>query len=185
MSRNLAMSEHFKANTDHPYFVTFTLQGWVDLFTRESFVNICLDSLRFCHHNQGLKIWDYVVMSNHLHLIIQHDECKLPEVFKSFKQFTANNIGKELKTNTQESRREWILRLFKYYAKYQKQNKEISVWKKTSKPFVLDTPDAFDNCQEYLHMNPVKAGYVLEPEHWHWSSACAQNPLKDILEQET
>jgi ABC-type spermidine/putrescine transport system permease subunit I len=39
------------------YYVTFTVHQWVDVFTRRLYVDILLDSLRFCQLNKGLEIF--------------------------------------------------------------------------------------------------------------------------------
>ena len=31
---------------------------------------------------------------------------------------------------------------------------------------------------EYIHNNPLEAGYVTNPESWYYSSACMVSPLK-------
>ena len=33
------------------YFTTFTVAGWVDVFTRDTYREILLDSIRFCQAN--------------------------------------------------------------------------------------------------------------------------------------
>lgn len=176
------MSEKYKANTDYPYFVTMTVQGWIDLFTRYDYIEIVLDSLRYCHQNKGLIIHEYVIMSNHIHLIIQHDEALLPGVIRDLKRHMAKQIIRTLETNTSESRREWILRMFVYYAKYLNQNTKYAIWRKTNRPIELSDPEKYGRCRDYIHQNPVKAQLVSEPHYWLHSSACEENLLKDILE---
>ncbi len=53
------------------YFTTATVVGWSDIFTREMYKTILLDSIRYCQLNQGLKIHAWVLMSNHLHTNLQ------------------------------------------------------------------------------------------------------------------
>jgi REP element-mobilizing transposase RayT len=50
-------------------FLTLTICGWVDLFTRAAFRDIVLDSWRYCAEHKGLQVWGFVFMSNHIHLI--------------------------------------------------------------------------------------------------------------------
>ena len=50
-------------------FLTFTICGWVDLFSHAEFRDIILDSWRYCSEPKGLQIWAYVIMSNHIHVI--------------------------------------------------------------------------------------------------------------------
>jgi hypothetical protein len=35
---------------------------------------------------------------------------------------------------------------------------------------------------DYIHQNPVKRGYVDEPEHWRYSSACNYAGRKGLVE---
>ncbi|MGE0589959.1 MAG: transposase [Cyclobacteriaceae bacterium] len=137
------MSELRKANTDHPYFITFTIAGWIDLFTRERYCEIIIESLRYCIANKGLKVFHYVIMPSHLHIIAQHHECKLAEVIRDMKSFTAKEILKAIQ-EPGESRREWLLYLLKGFAKGLKQNKEFVVWQKTNHPTELSQPQIYD-----------------------------------------
>lgn len=175
------MSEKYKANDDQPYFITMTLQGWIDLFTRDVYRKIFVDALRHCHEKKGLIFHEYVIMSNHCHLILQSFECQLSDILRDLKSHVAREIIKVLKSDETESRREWVMRLFRYYAKYLNQNKEFAVWRKSNRPIVLDNNDLYERCVNYIRMNPVKAGLVMKPHHWHYSSACDQNPINDIL----
>ncbi len=62
------MSELRKANTDLAYFLTFTVVGWIDIFTRNRYNEIIINSLKFCQVNKALDIFSYVIMPSHLHL---------------------------------------------------------------------------------------------------------------------
>ncbi len=56
------------------YFITCTVHQWVDIFTRKIYIDILLDSLRYCQQHKGLKVYAWVVMSNHIHLIVSSDK---------------------------------------------------------------------------------------------------------------
>jgi putative transposase len=73
-------------------------------------------------------------MSNHIHLIVKNEGGKLNDVIRDFKSFTAKQIIQEIESNPQESRKDWLLHLFKYHAKFKKQNKVYQFWQKTSHP---------------------------------------------------
>ncbi len=62
------------------YFLTFTVHQWADVFTRRDYTNIIIESLQFCQKEKGLKIYAWVIMSNHIHLIIQSDKTPLAQV---------------------------------------------------------------------------------------------------------
>ena len=112
------MSENRKAFAGEIYFVTLTVVGWVDVFTRKSYCDILIKNLRYCQLNEGLEIYAYVIMSNHIHLIVKREsEKELTELLGRFKSFTAKEIIKAIEENPQESRKEWLLHLFRFFAK--------------------------------------------------------------------
>ncbi|MEJ0104901.1 MAG: hypothetical protein WDO19_21120 [Bacteroidota bacterium] len=41
-------------------FLTFTIMGWIDIFSRQLYRDIILESFRFCQTNKGLRIGAYV-----------------------------------------------------------------------------------------------------------------------------
>ncbi len=57
-------------------------------------------------------LFGYVIMSNHVHLIIQSKDGKLSDLIRDFKKFTAKTILEKIQTEP-ESRREWMLKRFK------------------------------------------------------------------------
>ena len=64
-------------------------------------------------------------MSSHLHLIAQKkDQSLLSEWIRDFKSTTAKEIVKAIRTEPYESRKSWLDYLFKYFAKFSKQNAE-------------------------------------------------------------
>ena len=84
------MSAYKFDDPDGLYFVTFTVVAWVDVFTREDYVKIILDSLKFCQEEKKLIIHAWVIMSNHLHLIISRspDGASFSDIVRDFKKYT-------------------------------------------------------------------------------------------------
>ena len=95
------------------YFVTFTVHQWVHVFSRKQYIEILIDSLKFCQSKKGLKIYAWVVMSNHVHLILRSDDNKLSDIIRDFKKYTSTKIVKAIQENKKESRRSWLLWLLK------------------------------------------------------------------------
>ena len=56
------------------YFVTFTVVGWIDFFTRRSYKLALGNSLNYCVKKKGLRVYAWCVMSNHVHLIVRANE---------------------------------------------------------------------------------------------------------------
>ena len=102
-------------------------------------------------------------------------------VIRDFKRHTANQIIRTVESETGESRKDWLLHLFKYHAKYKKQNTKYQFWQKTNHPIELKTSAVIDQKIEYIHNNPVKAGLVLKPECWQYSSANQLNNIDVLL----
>jgi putative transposase len=95
------------------YFITSTVHQWVDVFSRKDYCNILIESLKFCQKEKGLKIYAWVIMCNHIHLIIQSDKTPLSDILRDFKKFTASKIIKAIESNPKESRKKWLLWLLK------------------------------------------------------------------------
>ncbi len=154
-------------------FVTCTVVGWIDIFSRKNYRDIVLESLSFCRKEKGLLVFAYVIMTNHLHLILQTDTTStysLSEIIRDFKKFTSNSILKAIQ-NEQESRSDWLMHMFSYYAKYNPNNAHLQLWKQDNHPIALYTEEVIWQKINYIHNNPVRAGIVNRPEDYIYSSA--------------
>jgi REP element-mobilizing transposase RayT len=54
-----------------PHFLTCTVLNWIPLFTRPQTAGIILDALRYRQEETGWKIYGYVILENHIHMIVQ------------------------------------------------------------------------------------------------------------------
>jgi REP element-mobilizing transposase RayT len=173
------MSELRKANTDHAYFLTFTVVGWIDVFTRKELADIIIEKLKIAQKDHAVLIYAYVIMPSHIHLIAQksnHD--LLSEWIGNFKSLTAKEIIKAINTESYESRRSWLDYLFKFFAKFQRQNPGYMFWQKTNHPIEVYSTDVFNQKMDYIHNNPVIANIVTDPSYYFYSSA---NPLSPLI----
>ena len=54
------MSRKYKIRDQEKlYFATLTIVEWIDLFTRQEYRDIVLNSLRYCQENKGLDLCAY------------------------------------------------------------------------------------------------------------------------------
>jgi REP element-mobilizing transposase RayT len=134
------------------------------LFDRQYRWNILADSLKYCQKNKDLKIFSFVFMLNHVHLIISSPDTA--GFIRDFKKFTSKKIHKNIQ-DTEPN----VLKLFI------DENGSYEFWGKTNMPKLIESQDFYDNKVQYIHNNPVKKNYVVQPEHWYWSSA---NPNCEI-----
>ena len=146
------------------HFVTFTVNKWVDVFTRKEYVNILISSLEFCQKNKALEIAGWVIMTNHVHLILRSRKGDLSGTIRDFKKFTATKIVKAISENPVESRKGWLLWLLR-------SKDSITFWQEGYHGKELLSRSKFYQKLEYIHQNPVKAGYVLDAEAYPYSSA--------------
>ncbi len=145
------------------HFVTFTVHQWVDVFSRKMYTEILLDSIKFCQTNKGLKVYAWVVMSNHCHLIVSSSKDPLSDIIRDLKKFTSKKIIESIAQNEKESRKNWLLWLLKkdghnWFWELGYHGEEI-----TSKEFL-------DSKIRYIHLNPVRAGIVEKEEEYLYSS---------------
>lgn len=170
---NRIMSQKYKIiDQQGLYFLTLSIVGWVDVFTRQEYREILFDSLDFCRKNKGLHLNAYVIMTSHLHLIVSCDQPhKLSEVIRDFKKFTARRILEIIEKANWESRKNWMLLVFRHHARSHANREEYMFWQEGNHPIEIWTAAVFDQKVEYIHNNPVKEGWVLHPGDYVYSSA--------------
>jgi REP element-mobilizing transposase RayT len=165
------MSDGYKIRDQQAvYFVTFTIVDWVDLLTRESYRDVLLENLNFYHEQRGLCIYAYVVMSNHMHLILQQPVGRLSNTVRDYKKYTSR-IMAQMVMNEPESRREWLLHRFAWNAGVSANVTNYQVWVHDSHAEGIWTRPFYEQKERYIHMNSVRAGWVEKPEDWVYSSA--------------
>jgi REP element-mobilizing transposase RayT len=167
------MSTKYKAGDSAiPHFISFAVVDWIDALTRQSYNEIILDSLRYCMENKGLCLHAWVIMSNHVHLIISaKNEVLLSDILRDLKKYTSKQIIQAIANNSTESRKEWMLYMFKRAGRRNVNNTTFQFWQQDNHPIELRTASMLRQRLQYLHENPVKAGIVYEPADYVYSSA--------------
>jgi len=166
------MSSKYKPGEDAiPHFITFSVVGWIDVFSREQYKELFVESLKYCQDNKGLALHAWVIMTNHVHLIISSQSHKIEDIVRDLKKYTSKQIIAAIQENPEESRKEWMLNLFSYAGKNNSNNKEYQFWKQDYHPVELNSVDKSKGRLDYLHENPVRSGLVWEPWHYKYSSA--------------
>ena len=135
------MSTKYKFHDpDACYFVTFAVVGWVDLFTRNVYKDILLESWRYCQQQKGLLIHAYVIMTNHVHMIIsKNSDTLLEAIMRDMKKFTSSKLLEAIKKEP-ESRREWMLTLFRQAGENNSNNKIFQLWQQDNHPIECESP---------------------------------------------
>ena len=110
-------------------------------------------------------------MSNHVHLIISAKDGNLSDILRDFKKFTSKSIIAAIETSKEESRKNWMLWIFKKAGEKNSRNSSYQFWRQDNHAIQLDTVLFTLDKLNYLHSNPVKAGIVDKPEEYLLSSA--------------
>ena len=106
-------------------------------------------------------------MPNHVHTVLSTENKSLSSILRDYKRFTSNRISDLLR----ESDNKRLLNYFSTAAKEITRGDEFTIWQRGSRPIGLITKKFFQQKLNYIHLNPVRKGYVLAPEHWKYSSA--------------
>ncbi|PCH69835.1 MAG: transposase [Bacteroidetes bacterium] len=172
------MSEKYKIYEGGTFFITLTVVGWIDVFTRSEYCDELTNNLNYCIQNKGLNIYCYCIMPSHVHMIASANIGTLGSILRDFKSFTAKKIIKMIKESPTESRKEWLLYMFEYFGKRQKHNQKYQFWQQKNHPIDLVSNYFIDQKMDYIHNNPVKARMVNQPHHYVYSSA---NEFSELL----
>ena len=180
------MSKKYKfRNPDGIYFITFSVVGWVDVFTRDIYKNILVESFNWCTEYKGLIVHAWVIMTNHVHMIVSKRGAQpLESIMRDMKKFTSVRILEAIQDNSVESRKEWMLRVFNEAGEENSQNTKYQFWQHGNHPIELDNNKIIEQKLEYLHNNPIRQGFVNEAEHYNWSSAMDYAGSKGLVEIE-
>lgn len=167
--------------TEKAYFLTLTVVGWIDVFTRKNHRDAIIESLKYCQKEKGLIIYAFVIMSNHLHLIVNTSEpFLLKDTIRDLKKFTSRKIISLIQKEP-ESRREWMLKYFKNEGANHAKNLEYKFWKDGNHAIELYSEKFIWDKIKYIHNNPVEAGFVKYPHEWLYSSATNYQEMESII----
>lgn len=163
------------------YFMTFTVVGWVDLFSRKIYRDLFIKNMQYCREHKDLSVGAFVIMTNHVHVIWQSKSGKLSDTIRDFKSFSTKEYIQTIE-RVNESREEWLMHMFRFYAKATNRNKEFKIWISGSHPEEITSHDFLMTKLNYIHENPVRAGWVDIPEHYLYSSASNYITGKGLME---
>ena len=165
------------------YFVTFTVIHWIDIFSRKKYRDIIVDSLNYCIKEKGLVVYAWVIMSNHIHLIIttKNDEGNISDIIRDFKKYTSKLIAKSIETIA-ESRREWLLNAMSKEAKRIGRATNYKLWKDDNHAICIDGKTiTIKDRLHYIHGNPVRNGLVFNDWDYVYSSATDYQGKKGLV----
>ena len=160
----MGRSRYKITNPEQAHFITLTVLHWIPVFTRPETVKILLDGLTYLS-KEGLKVYAYVILENHCHLVVQSKA--LDHDIARYKSYTAKQMIQYLSQNGVRQ----ILEQLAFYKKAHKNDRAYQFWQEGVHPELIQNDEMMRQKIEYIHLNPVKRGYVDKAEHWRYSSA--------------
>jgi len=166
------MSRNYKFyNKEGLYFVSFATVNWIDVFTRQIYFDVLIESINYCRAEKGMELYAYCFMPSHIHFVFRSKEEDPSGLLRDFKRHTSKKVVEAIENNPQESRREWLLEKFEKAAHAKSNVSKYQFWQHHSHPIELWSKKVIKQKIDYIHNNPVKSGFVTEPTQWKYSSA--------------
>ena len=110
-------------------------------------------------------------MSSHVHLLASSLILDLSGALRDFKKFTGKKVIEAIINNPAESRKDWMLRIFKDAGETNSGNTNYQFWRQDNQPKECYSPPFTVQKLNYIHNNPVEAGIVDKAEEYIYSSA--------------
>ena len=149
--------------TEYPQFFTASIKGFYKLLEHDKYKDIVINSLRFLVEDKRIKLYAFVIMPDHLHLIWQMQPLIHPQhVQRDFLKYTAQRIKHDLYKNNPELLSHFIS---------DENDRTYQFWKRRALSIELRTDKVYRQKLDYIHWNPVKAGFCKLPEDYKYSSA--------------
>jgi REP element-mobilizing transposase RayT len=149
------------------YYVTFTITDWLPIFVTPEPIQIIVDSLEYSIKEKGLRINAYVIMPNHMHMIVfdaHFENSRLQLSLSDFRKYTGNQLANYIDNHLSPA-------IAAVIRSKDLDDRERQVWQPGWHAEGLATEKFWKQKMGYIHMNPVRKGLVWEPEHWRYSSA--------------
>lgn len=153
------------------YFVSFATIHWIDVFVRRLYFDCLAENLNFCIANKGMQVYAWCIMPSHVHLMFKSELQSPDALLRDFKSFTAKQLIRLIKENIQESRQDWLLNAFRKAALGNPNNVNYQFWQQHNQPVELWSAEVIDQKIDYIHQNPVEAGFVENAYDYLYSSA--------------
>jgi REP element-mobilizing transposase RayT len=154
-----------------PHFITFTIVGWIDVFSNELYKEKMIESMKYCLKHKGLILHAWIIMTNQVHMIVSTKDAKICDIVRDMKKFTSKKIIALIQENEKENRKNWMLNIFSFTGKGNSSNKDYQFWKQDYHPIELCSSEQIIQKLKYLHEYPVRSGLVWEAKQYKYSSA--------------
>lgn len=147
------------------YFYTSTIYQWRPLIHQYNFYDTITGSLSFLHKKKLVKVYGFVIMPNHMHLIWQILKPNGKETpVASLMKFTAHSFEKHIRQTNPADMRNYMVDWH---------SRKYNFWQPEPDWFLLFTEKTTQQKLNYIHNNPLqkKWSLVTDPLDYRFSSA--------------
>lgn len=158
--------------TDQIYFITITCFNWINLFQITNFYSNIYKWFNFLN-TKGKKIVGYVIMPNHLHLLIYIPTNSEPinKVVSEGKRFMAYDMVKILKNKNNTQLEEHLINQVPDFEKRRGKKHQIFITNSDIKPCFNEK--MIEEKLDYIHGNPVNGKWSLVKEYTEYVHSSA------------
>jgi len=150
----------------YPLFVSTTITDFIPVLRDPALARAVLLIFEQHRQAQGMNVYAYVLMPNHLHAIVKAPQAGGTSRFiGAWKSLTAQAII----ASVPDVWRSGFAAAAREHG--EPERKSHKVWMTRFDDVALCTPDVFSVKLEYIHRNPVRAGPVVHAEDYAYSSA--------------
>ncbi len=129
------------------FFVTTTFNNWKNYGYTDGVYKKLYDSMKLYLEKYDSRLFGYVFMPSHIHLILWIDGNRLSGFMRDFKKFVSQKAFKDIGINDKK------------------------IWMEGFDRIVIYSDEILLQKLNHIHRNPIKAGLVKNSEDWKWSSA--------------
>ncbi len=131
-----------------------------------------------------MELYAWCIMTSHVHMIIGTRGDKLENIMRDMKKHTSMQLREAIRLHPAESRKEWLQWMMERAGRKNSNNTGFQLWRQDNHPIELSTIEKLHATLDYIHLNPVVAGFVEKPEDYLYSSSRNYNGLKGLIDIE-
>lgn len=129
----------------HVYLITTNTDRRLPVFASTELAQLAVEALVFYRDRGDYLLHSYVVMPDHMHLLMTALVGTISDAMRNVKSWVAKGVR-------ERTGRCGVL------------------WQSSFHDRAIRTPEQFNKAVQYIHWNPVEAGLVREPEDYRFSS---------------
>lgn len=148
------------------HFVTTSCHGRLPLFNSDKVRTIFVQSVIKVRNKYRFKLFGYVIMPEHVHLLIRgRNDKTVSDIMREIKQTCGYHALQSLKVQRRNSTLEKLKRKIGG-----RKEQRYRFWKPRFYDFNVYSVKKFKEKLDYCHKNPVTRGLVNDPSEWIFSS---------------